>query len=45
MQEAMTQALNELEARAGDIDIFVAEELGYRLDESNRPVCPTLRIF
>ncbi len=33
MQAAMSRALDALEARVGDIDAFVAKELGYTLDE------------
>jgi len=33
MQTAMTRALDALEERVGDIDVFVAKELGYTLDE------------
>jgi hypothetical protein len=33
MQEAASRALDELEARVGDIDSFVADKLGYTIDE------------
>ena len=33
MQQSMTRALDDLEQRAGDIDDFVARELGYTRDE------------
>lgn len=33
MQQAISRALDDLEARVGDIDTFVARELGYTVDE------------
>ena len=33
MQDAITEALNELEERVGDIDRYVANKLGYTLEE------------